>query len=119
MKIKSTVLDFLKLDELKTNVFNLVESKVELKKLEIYGEIEKKVSPIAYQLLMAALTFTIFIFVNLLIAVLINHFSGLFWLGYVCLVAFYGILLLVLHWRRDPVNEWIRSKVAKFMMRND
>lgn len=119
MSIKSSVSDFLKLDELKENIFKLVESKFELKKLEVYGEIEKKLGPVIYNLLLFLFLFLVFLFLNILVAALVNYWQDSVWLGYAVLITFYLILYFIFRLNKENILKSIRAKIADLMMQKE
>ena len=77
--MKTSISDFLKIDELKDNLLKLAESKFELKKLELLAKVEKLLAKIVMNVLVAIFVFIIFLLLNILAAAIIALQSG--WKG--------------------------------------
>ncbi len=119
MGIKSSISDFLKVEELRDNVFKLAESKFELKKLELLGKIEKIAAKLIMQILVVLFVFMFFIVLNIFIAMAINHYTGTFWVGFVCLLAFYAVLFAIFHFNKAKIAIVIQAKIANFIVKEE
>ncbi len=116
MSLKTSISDFLKIDELKDNLLKLAESKFELKKLELLAKVEKLLAKVVMNVLIAIFVFIIFLLVNILIAALINHYTQSYWIGYACITALYSILFGVFHFCKGSVSRRIEALIADMIV---
>lgn len=113
MSIKSSISDYFKIDELKENLIKLIEAKFELKKLEVQEKIEGLISGIVIKMVMGVFLVMVFVLLNILLAVTINHFTHTFWAGYVILIAVYLILWAVFKTQKAKVEAIIKAKIGE------
>lgn len=113
MNIKSSISEFFKVEELRDNILKIAESKFELKKLDLLAKVEKLVAKLVMNILVAIFAFMIFLFLNILIAALINHFTQSFWIGYASVTGLYILLFLIFHYNKPKVSKIIEAKIAE------
>lgn len=113
MSEKKGVLSFLKLDGIVDNLLKLVESKIELAKIEIKKDLSKFIAKALVATILVALGFLFFIFLNLGLAVLMSAWIGEPYSGFLIVSGFYLILFLIFLLTKDRLNieEIIESKL--------
>ena len=119
MNIKSSISEFFKTEELKDNLIKFGEAKFELKKLELIGKLEKVMGKWLVQILIGLFFFMIFIFLNVLIGSVINHFTQSFWIGYVVIIVFYALLFLLFHFNKPKVSRFIQNRISDIISKED
>jgi uncharacterized membrane protein YqjE len=119
MSLKSSINDFLKIDELKENLFKLAESKFELKKLELLAKVEKLLAKVIMHVLVAIFIFIIFLLLNILAAAVINYYLKSYWIGYACITGLYLVLFGIFHLFRPKVSEFIAARVADLIVEEE
>lgn len=119
MSIKNSISDFFKVEDLKDNVLKLVESKVELKKLELFGKLEKILAKVIINVIMGVIVFLIFLLINAFIINTINHFTNSFWIGYAWVIGFYLILFLIFYYNKPKVSKIVEAKIAEVIVREE
>jgi F0F1-type ATP synthase assembly protein I len=113
MNLKENIGDFLRINELKDNVTTLVESKIELVKIDFQEKIEIVVVKVIYAAVLAFLGFVVAIFLSILIAVFLNHFLESDYLGFLIVGLFYGIILAIWIFAKNTVSEKIKIVAEK------
>lgn len=113
MSIKSSISDFLKVDELKLNLLTLLEAKFELKKLEVQGKLEGILADVVVKLLIGVFVFLAFIMLNVLIAIGINQLSETIWLGYLILLVIYSSIATFFYFKKDIIKETVIAKIEE------
>lgn len=116
MSFKTSISDFLKIDELKDNLLKLAESKFELKKLELLAKVEKLLAKVVMNVLVAIFVFVIFLLLNILAAAIINHYTRSYWIGYGCITALYSLLFALFHFCRPMVSRWVEALIADIIV---
>ena len=115
MSIKSSISDYLKIDELKENFVKLIEAKFELKKLEVQEKAEVLISELIVKLVLAFFLFIIFILLNVLIALIINYYADSIWIGFAALIGIYMIVWLVFNSQKQRIADSVGEKVKEAM----
>jgi uncharacterized membrane protein YqjE len=116
MSLKSSISYFLKFDELKETLLKLVESKVELKKLELLAKVEKLLAKIILHILIAIFLFIIFLLLNILAAAVINYYMKSYWMGYAIITGLYVVLFGIFQFFKPKVSEFIAAKIADLIV---
>ncbi len=116
MSIKSSISDFFKVEELRDNVVKIAESKFELKKLELIGKLEKLLAKVVMKVLIGVFLFMIFMFLNILIGGVINHYTQSFWIGYASVIGFYSILFLIFHYNKPKISKVIETMISDMIV---
>lgn len=119
MSIKSSISDFFKVEELKENVTKLVEAKIELKKLEVLGKAESLIAKLALNVFFGLILLIVFIFLNILIGLLINHFSHSTWIGFVSVFIFYILLFLIVYLNKETFAKIISAKLSETISKEE
>ncbi|MCP9766568.1 hypothetical protein EGI22_01525 [Lacihabitans sp. LS3-19] len=115
MSIKSSISDYLKIDELKENFIKLIEAKFELKKLEVQEKAEDLISELIVKLVLAFFLFIIFILLNVLLALTINYYSNSIWIGFAALIGIYMIVWFVFNAQKQRIADTVGQKVKEAM----
>ncbi|WP_367913741.1 hypothetical protein [Leadbetterella sp. DM7] len=116
MSLKTSISDFLKIDELKDNLLKIAESKFELKKLELLAKVEKLLAKIVMNVLVAIFIFIIFLLLNILAAAIINYYTRSYWIGYACITGLYSLLFVLFHFCKPWVSRKIEALIADIMV---
>ena len=116
MSLKTSISDFLKIDELKDNLLKLAESKFELKKLDLLAKVEKLLAKIVMNVLVAIFIFIIFLLLNILVAAVINYYTKSYWIGYACITGLYSVLFAVFHFCKPWVSRKIEALIADIIV---
>ncbi|MEM9858829.1 MAG: phage holin family protein [Bacteroidota bacterium] len=113
MADKKGILNFLKLDGIVDNLLKLVESKIEIAKVEIKKDLAKFIAKALVAVILASLGLTFFIFLNFGLAFLIGEWIGKLYIGFLIVSAFYLILFLLFYFTKDSLNieETIEEKL--------
>ncbi len=117
--MKSSISNFLKIDELKDNLFKLAESKFELKKLELLAKVEKLLAKVIMNVLIAIFVFIIFLLLNILAAAVINYYLKSYWIGYACITGLYLLLFGIFHIFKAKVSTFIADRVADLIVEEE
>ncbi len=110
MGLKETISGVFKLGELKDQVLNLFEAKFELKKIEIQEKAEKAIADLLFKLVLALLSVIIICLFSVWAALALNSALGYSW-GFVIIIGFYLLLLLLIYLTKDKIALRIREKV--------
>lgn len=113
MSIKSSISDFLKVDELKLNLLTLLEAKFELKKLEVQGKLENIFADIIVKVMIGVFVILAFIMLNVLIAIGINQLSNTLWLGYFILLVVYSSVAAFFYFKKEIIKETVKAKIEE------
>lgn len=116
MSLKTSISDFLKIDELKDNLLRLAESKFELKKLELLAKVEKLLAKVVMNVLVAIFIFIIFLLLNILVAAIINYYTRSYWIGYACITALYTLLFVIFHFCKEHVSRRVEALIADMIV---
>lgn len=92
---KKGVLSFLRLDGIVDNLLKLVESKIELAKIEIKKDLSKFIAKALVFAILGALGFMFFIFLNLGLAILVSDWIGETYSGFLIISGFYLLVFLI------------------------
>lgn len=114
--MKTSISDFLKIDELKDNLLKLAESKFELKKLELLAKVEKLLAKVVMNVLVAIFIFIIFLLLNILTAAIINYYTKSYWIGYACITGLYSVLFALFHFCKPTVSRWVEALIADMIV---
>lgn len=88
------ILNFLKLDSIFEDLTAIVETKVELLKIELKEEVAKAVTKLIGGLFFGIMVFFIIIFLSITIATFINHWLSSTYIGFAIVTLFYLLLLI-------------------------
>ena len=111
MGLKETIVDFLKLDELKSNFLKLIEAKFELKKLEIQEKVEKAAAKFVVKIIIGAFCFLIFVLLNVMIANYLHIWLGNNWAGYSILILLYSISAYIIYANASKIESIVADKI--------
>jgi len=113
MDIKESILKFLKLDGLLSNLSGYIETRVQLLKLEVREEIAKVISHglIIGVCFLFALLFVIFVSIGL--ANYINVIFGKPYIGYLMVSGFYALLFIVIILLRKNIAQYIERNLKE------
>ena len=115
MSLKSSIAEYLKIDELKENVIKLFEAKLELKKLEFQEKVEDWMSELMVKLILALFFFIIFILLNVFLALVINFYTKTIWIGFTTIIGFYLIIWIVFKSQKQKITAAVGQKVKETM----
>ena len=93
-----------KFNEFKDTVTNLIEAKIELKKLEIQGKIEQAAVELLYVFLMFIIALVVLVFLSIMIAIGLNHLFHSLWLGFLLIFLLYLALLAFMVFKKDTIS---------------
>lgn len=112
MGIKQNIGDLLRVGEIKDSIVEIVEAKVELKKIEIQERAEKTLTTLAYNLFLGLLMLMSFIFLLILLGFLINMSLGAPW-GFIIILSVCIFCLVLAKVYKKPISEKIRKEISK------
>jgi hypothetical protein len=115
MGLKSSIAEYLKIDELKENFIKLIEAKFELKKLEFQENAEVWISELMVKLILALFLFIIFILSNVFLAHVINFYTESIWIGFITLIGVYLIMWIILKSQKQNIKDAVGQKVKESM----
>jgi uncharacterized membrane protein YqjE len=115
MSLKSSIAEYLKIDEIKENFIKLIEAKFELKKLEFQEKAENWISELMVKLILALFLFIIFILLNVFLALVINFYTNSIWIGFTTLMGFYLIMWGVLKSQKQKIKDAVGQRVKESM----
>jgi len=95
MSDKSGILKFLKLDSVIDNLQGLVDTKLELLKLELKDEASNAFSKLATTLVIVFLALNVLLFLSITVALYLGILFGSYFYGFGIVTAFYAILLII------------------------
>ncbi len=113
MNIKESISDYLKIGELKDNLMQVIEAKIDLKKLDIQEKIEDKIAPLITNLIIGVFVFIAFVMLNIILAVLLNGALESTWIGYAIVFLIYSLLALLIYVNREKVEVSIKNKISE------
>ncbi len=113
MGLKDRITEYFNIGELKDNLVRLVEAKFELKKIELQEKLEGLVAGFVVKLASLLILFGIIIFVNILLASLVNQWLGSFWIGYAVMLGIYVLTYLLLSYKKDRAEDIIIRIIRK------
>lgn len=105
--------DFLKINELKDNLVNLIEAKFELTKLNVQDKIEGIAVRAVYALFTFILSVVVIVFLSILIAIGINLLLKSAWIGFLIMFLLYAILLSIFVFSKEVVLQSIKRQIEK------
>jgi uncharacterized membrane protein YqjE len=114
MGLKQNLGDLLRIGEIKDSVMEIIEAKIQLKKIELQEKAEEGVSGLIYGILLAAAAFLCLIFVLVLLAYFINQWLGEPW-GYVIDLGIAILALVVLKTQKVTIKAKIQEEIMKEM----
>lgn len=113
--IKETILKFLKLDGLVSNLTGYVEGRIELMKHEVKEDLARGLAKVS-MIMLAALFFTFFlIFVSVAVAFKLSESMGEF-NGFGIVAAFYLLLLVVIVLFRNSISKNLEKKLKNLII---
>lgn len=114
MGLKQNLNDLLHIGQIKDNVIELIEAKIQLKKLEVQEKAEEGIAGLIYAILLAAGAFLCMLFILILIAYFLNLWLGEPW-GYVIMLGFSIVALLILKNQKESIKAKIKDEIIKEM----
>jgi uncharacterized membrane protein YqjE len=117
MSIKSSIADYLRLDELKENFLKLIEAKFELKKLEVQEKLSTLLADLLVKLVIGFFILLAFIFINIIIAIMLNNWLKSSWIGFGVLILIYLIGAGVVALNSEKIKNKVRKKVDDEMIK--
>lgn len=113
--ITETILKFLKLDGLVSNLTGYVEGRIELMKLEIKEDLARGLAKVSL-IILAALLFTFFmIFISVAVAFKLSESMGEF-NGFGIVAAFYLVFLVGIILFRNPISKSLEKKLKNLII---
>ena len=115
MSEKKGLLNYLKLDNIIEHFIGLVESKVEIAKIEIKEELAHGLSKGIVALLLLFFAILFFLFFNIAIALFVGYALNNAGYGFLIISGFYLIIFTILYLLRDTLklSEFFEKKLAK------
>ena len=111
MGLKDRFSKFLRIDEIKYAVIGLIETKLELKKLEVQEKLSVQLTNLIFFLVTLLIGLVILIFLSILLATGLNIWLGSAWYGYAIVGSFYVVLLIYWVSQELYVKRRIEAKV--------
>lgn len=111
MGLKDRFSKFLRIDEIKYAIIGLVETKLELKKLEVQEKLSVQLTNLIYFLIILLIGLVILIFLSILIAAGLNTWLESVWYGYAIVGTFYVLVLIYWVSQELSVKQKIEAKV--------
>jgi uncharacterized membrane protein YqjE len=113
--LKDTILKFLKLDGIASNLTGYVEGKIELMKYEMKEDLARGLAKVSI-LMLAGMLFTFFlIFVSVAIAFKLSESMGTF-NGFGIVAAFYLVLLIAIVLMRNRISKGLEKKLKNLII---
>ena len=113
---KSRLFKFLKIDSIIENLTGLIETRLELAKIEMKEELAKIGARIIAMVVFSFLAVMIFIFFSIWMATLLNALIGSMWAGYAIVTGFYFLVLILLVVFK--VHVILQAKIEDALMEN-
>ena len=114
---KSRLFKFLKIDSIIEHLTGLIETRLELAKIELKEEVSKIAARVIALITLGFLAVMIVIFFSIWIAALLNSLIGSMWAGYGIVTGFYVLtLVLLIVFRVDIV---LQSKIEDILIDDD
>jgi uncharacterized membrane protein YqjE len=114
MGLKQNLSDLLHIGEIKDSVLEIIEAKIQLKKLEIQEKAEEGIAGLIYGILLATGALLCLIFILILLAYFLNQWLGAPW-GYVINLGLAIIALLLLKTQKETIKSKIQDEIVKEM----
>lgn len=114
MGLKQNLSDLLRIGDIKDAVIEIIEAKVQLKKIEIQEKAEEGISGLIYGILLASGALLCVIFALILLAYFLNQWLGEPW-GYVINFALAIIALVILKSQKVAIKAKIQEEIIKEM----
>ncbi|TRX61439.1 phage holin family protein [Fulvivirga sp. M361] len=120
MSEKKGLLNFLKLDNIVEHFIGLVESKIEIAKIEIKAELAQGISKGIVALLLIFFMALFFLFLNIAIALFIGHAVDNLGLGFLMVSGFYLVVFILLYLMKDflKLDTFFEDKLSDVLKRN-
>ena len=120
MSEKKGLLNFLKLDNIIEHFIGLVESKIEIAKIEIKAELAHGISKGIVALLLIFFMALFFLFLNIAIAFFIGYAVDNMGLGFLMVSGFYLVVFIVLYLLKDflKLDAFFEDKLSDGLKRN-
>lgn len=93
---KSRLFKFLKIDSIIENLTGLIETRLELAKIELKEELAKIAARVIAMVVFSFLAVMIIIFFSIWLAAFLNAVLGSMWAGYAIVTGFYLLILILL-----------------------
>ena len=113
---KSRLFKFLKIDSIIENLTGLIETRLELAKIEMKEELAKIGARIIAMVIFSFLAVMIVIFFSIWMATLLNSLIGSVWAGYAIVTGFYFLVLILLVVFK--VHIILQTKIEDALMEN-
>ncbi len=114
MSLKSSVMEFLKIDELKENLLKLLEAKFELKKLEIIDQAKPKIAGLVFTLILFVLGLvTYMLFIGGLAYYIGAHLLDSPALGFLALGVLHGLILAIFYLNAGNIKTKIEKGIGQ------
>lgn len=117
--IKDTILKFLRIDNLASNVTGYVETRVKLLKIEIKEDIAKILSKGLAQVSIIFFAFLFLVFFSIGMAEYLNTLFTNSFEGYLIISGFYLVLFLLLLAFRKPLNKFFGKYFSDLINKNE
>ena len=112
---KKQILDIFNVKNLVNTLINFIETKIEIYKIQFKEEAAKAISAFVVLVLFAIFGLLFVLFLSIFISELINDLTGLTYVGYVIVAAFYLICIFIIY----LVRKKILSAVMGFIFNDD
>ena len=113
---KSRLFKFLKIDSIIENLTGLVETRLELAKIEMKEELAKIAARVIALVIFSFLGVMIVIFFSIWLATYLNSLLGSLWAGYAIVTGFYFLILILLILFK--VHILLQAKIEGALMQN-
>ncbi|MFZ1807914.1 MAG: phage holin family protein [Cyclobacteriaceae bacterium] len=117
--IKDTILKFLRIDNLASNVTGYVETRVKLLKIEIKEDVAKVLSKGLAQATIIFFAFLFLIFFSIGLAEYLNTYFANSFEGYLIISGVYLILFLLFLIFRKPLNKIFETYFSELINKNE
>ena len=112
--LKESILKFLNLDSLITNLTGYVEARIALMKLELKEDLARAVGKVAVYMLLAFVFGLFIFFISVALAYRIGEYIGTFG-GFATVAGFYGLVALVLLLFREGISKKFENELKALM----
>ena len=107
---------FLKIDSIIENLTGLIETRLELAKIELKEELAKIAARVIAMVVFSFLAVMIIIFFSIWLAAFLNSVLGSMWAGYAIVTGFYLLILILLIIFR--VHIILQAKIEEALIEN-
>lgn len=113
---KSRLFRFLKIDSIIDNLTGLIETRLELAKIELKEELAKIAARVIAMVMFSFLAIMIIIFFSIWLATFLNSLLESMWAGYAIVTGFYFLILILLVLFK--VHIVLQNKIEDALMEN-